>query len=254
MVNGMKNKNNTNLKTKTWKAPKILFLFFSFCILILFIQFCYLSLASDIYGINIKEFASSRNTVTDILTAERGTIYDASGNVLAHNVSSYTLIAYLDSSRTIDESSPEHVVDKEYTANKLSSVLGEDNYEYILERLNKKSKQVEFGKVGRNLTELTKLAIQELDLPGISFSETVQRYYPNGNFASYIVGYAKQYSRINLTIDEKYDLMTYYKNYFNNYEEVIIYIKDINLNNTSILVKASRRMNLDKVVNYLVDN
>ena len=42
--------------------------------------------------------------------------------------------------------------------------------------------------------------------------------------------------------------------YFNNYEEVINYIKDIDLNNTSILVKASRRMNLDKVVNYLVDN
>lgn len=42
--------------------------------------------------------------------------------------------------------------------------------------------------------------------------------------------------------------------YFNNYEEVINYIKDINLDNTSILVKASRRVNLDKVVNYLVDN
>ena len=177
---------------KKWNAPVICFIVFFVAILILFIQFCYLSLSNNIYGINMKEFASNRNTVYDILTAERGTIYDVEGNALAQNVTSYTLIAYLDLSRTVDNENPNHVVDKEYTALKLSSILGEENYDYILERLNKKFKQVEFGNVGRNLTELTKLAIEDLELPGISFTETVKRYYPNGNFASYIIGYAKQ--------------------------------------------------------------
>ena len=37
-------------------------------------------------------------------------------NVLAQDVSSYTLIAYLDSKRTTDEDNPRHVVDKEKTA------------------------------------------------------------------------------------------------------------------------------------------
>lgn len=214
--------NNTKSKQNKWNAPFICFVLFFIILVILFVQFCYLSLSKNVYGINMKEFASNRNTVTDILTAERGTIYDTEGNVLAQNITSYTLVAYLDSSRTTDEDDPEHVIDKEYTATKLASILGEENYEYILKRLNKKTKQVEFGNVGKNLTELTKLAIEELDLPGITFTETVKRYYPNGDFASYIIGYAKQYTRINIRVGEEYDLYNYYQNYFDNYDNVTV--------------------------------
>ena len=38
-----------------------------------------------------------------------------------------------------------------------------------------------------------------------------------------------------------------------NYEEVINYIKKINLDNATILVKASRKMNLDKIVDYILE-
>lgn len=227
---------SASVKTK-WNTPIICFCLFLTVIFILFLQFCYLSLSKEVYGINMKNFASSRNTVTSVLTADRGTIYDVDGNVLAQNITSYTMIAYLDSSRTVDEKHPEHVVDKEYTATKLASILGEDNYDYILSRLNSKSKQVEFGNLGKNLTELTKLAIEDLNLPGISFTETVKRYYPNGNFASYIIGYAKQYSRINIKVEESYDLYKTYKNYFNNYQDVTIEIGNksvIRIDNTTI--------------------
>lgn len=207
---------------KKWNAPIICFFTFFIVMLILFLQFCYLSLSKKVYGINMKEFASNRNTVSSVLTAKRGNIYDAEGNVLAQNIISYTLIAYLDPTRTIDENDPKHVVDKEYTAIKLASVLGEENKEYILKRLNTNSKQVEFGSIGKNLTELTKIAIEELNLPGISFTETVKRYYPNGSFASYIIGYAKQYTRINLKVGQSYDLYDYYKNYFNNFNGITI--------------------------------
>ena len=40
--------------------------------------------------------------------------------------------------------------------------------------------------------------IEELNLPGIDFIKSVKRYYPNGDFASYIIGYAKQYTKINI--------------------------------------------------------
>ena len=215
-----------NQKKQKWNAPVICFISFFLVIIVLFVQFCYLSLSTNIYGQNMKEFASNRNTVSYILTANRGTIYDIEGNTLAQNITSYTLIAYLDASRTKDDKNPMHVVDKEYTARKLASVLGEDNYDYILERLNKNAKQVEFGNVGKNLTELTKLAIEEMDLPGISFNETVKRYYPNGNFASYVIGYAKQYTRINIKVEEEYNLYNYYKNFFDNYEGVTIDVLD----------------------------
>ena len=143
-------------KDKKWNTPNKFFLVFLFIILILYGQYCYLSLSDNIYGINMKEFASNRNTVKTTLVAKRGTIFDKEGNTLALNTTSYTMIAYLDSNRTKDITNPKHVVDKEYTATKLSQALDAD-YDYILKRLNAKSKQVEFGTIGRNITELKKL-------------------------------------------------------------------------------------------------
>ena len=214
------------MKKRKWNAPLLCFFIFTLVIVGLFVQLCYLALSKKVYGINMQEFAKGRNTVTSVLEAKRGTIYDIEGNVLAQNITTYTLIAYLDSTRTVDENDPKHVVDKEYTAEKLATILGEENREYILERLNKKAKQVEFGNVGRNITELTKLAIEELDLPGIDFTETIKRYYPNGDFASYVIGYAKQYTRINIKEKEEYDLGIYYKSFFENYSGITIEVSN----------------------------
>ena len=85
-------------KNIEWKTPRKIFLVFLFLILVLFGRYCYLALSPTINGRNMKVFAESRNTVSKVLTAKRGTIYDATGNILAQNVTSYTLIAYLDSS------------------------------------------------------------------------------------------------------------------------------------------------------------
>lgn len=186
----MKQESNSNA-IKNWRQPKIVLLIFLVFILILIVQLAYLSLSNKIYGLDLKAFAKNRITVTKELTAKRGTIFDSEGNVLAINVTSYTLIAYLDSSRTSNINNPQHVVDKELTAKKLSEVLNAP-YDYIYDRLQKEGVyQVEFGSYGSKLTELTKLAIDELELPGIDFVESSKRFYPNGSFASYIVGYAK---------------------------------------------------------------
>ena len=55
----------------------------------------YVSASTTIDGINIGEFALSRTTGNKTLYASRGSIYDCSGEVLAENVNSYTVIAYL---------------------------------------------------------------------------------------------------------------------------------------------------------------
>ena len=51
--------------------------------------------------------------------------------------------------------------------------------------------QVELGPGGRGITELKKEQIEKLRLPGIDFIESSKRFYPNGDFASYVIGYAK---------------------------------------------------------------
>ena len=177
-------------------------LLFIFCIVLLFALFflklSYVALNSEVEGTNLAELAKNRSIATRKITAERGKIFDNSGELLAQNVNSYKLIAFLDSSRTTDERYPKHVVDKPYTAKMLAEVLTKNNIsvteEYILKLLNQEGLyQTEFGTAGKGLTENVKRQIEALDLPGISFVKTSKRYYQNGNFASYIIGYAKTY-------------------------------------------------------------
>ena len=183
----MKNKKRKN----NIKYSKI-FIFISLLLFCLMIgRVIELGMSKEIDGINLKNLASNRTTRTDIEEAKRGAIYSSNGDVLAQNVSSYKLIAYLDPKRTTNEKRPQHVVNKEETAEKLSPILGMEKDE-ILAFLNKENLyQTEFGTKGKGLNEIQKEQIENLNLPGLGFIESFKRYYPKGNFASYVLGYTK---------------------------------------------------------------
>ncbi len=181
-----------NERKENWNAPKYFFVVVFISFFVIAAQLSYIALFPTIYGINMDDFAASRNTYQATLYAKRGTFYDSEGSVLALNVSSYTVIAYLSATRTGSSNTPLHVVDKEATATALAPILNMTK-ERLLELLNKDSYQVELGPGGRGVSELVKEEIEELNLPGIDFVETYKRYYPNGDFASYIIGYAKKY-------------------------------------------------------------
>ena len=151
----------------------------------------YVSISTNIDNINIKDFALSRTTGSKTLYASRGSIYDVSGEILAENVNSYTVIAYLDSKRTTNLKKPLHVVDIESTVNALAPLIGMDA-DRMRALLSKDAYQVELGPVGRGISELLKEKIEKLNLPGIDFIKESKRYYPYGTFASYIIGYAKK--------------------------------------------------------------
>ena len=163
-----------------------------FLFVVILLKLTYVAISPKVDGIDLNTFALSRTTATKTIEASRGTIYDINNEVLATNVRSYTVIAYLDESRTSDEANPKHVVDKETTAEKLSPLINMTPKQ-ILKLLNTKNVyQVELGPGGRNITELIKEEIEALDLPGIDFIKSTKREYPNGDFASYIIGYAKK--------------------------------------------------------------
>lgn len=174
----------------TLRRPSIINAIILFLLCGIILKVLYIGLSKKVDGIDIKKFADNRNTQEDVLYAKRGTIYDKNGEALAQTVNSYTLIAYLSEKRSENEKIPQHVVDKEYTAQVLSEHLGADK-ESILKQLNKDKYQVEFGSPGRNLSELKKTEIENLELPGIDFIVSTKRYYKMGAFASYIIGYAK---------------------------------------------------------------
>ena len=176
-----------------------------FFLIIVVLFFCaffwktwYVSMNEEVEGINLAVMAANRKTTTKTLKAQRGTIYDINGNALAKNTNSYTVIAYLSPKRTTNEKFPKHVVNKELTATKLAEILEPLNDKMTYERLmfllsTPDVYQVELGPGGRNISELTKKEIESLALPGIDFVQTSKRTYPYGDFASYIIGYAKKY-------------------------------------------------------------
>ena len=136
----------------------------------------------------IMAFIESRNTKEEIILPKRGSIIDRNGNVLAEDVASYTAIAYLDESRSEGSNEPLHVVDIDITAERLAPYLHTD-VNVLKTYLSKDAYQVELGPGGRNLSQIQMEEIKELNLPGIDFVASTKRYYPNGDFASYIVGY-----------------------------------------------------------------
>lgn len=136
----------------------------------------------------ITSFIKNRNTKEEIIMPTRGSILDKNGNILAEDVASYTIIAYLNPSRSKDSDIPLHVVDPNITAEKLAPLLDTD-VNFLKTMLSKKLYQVELGPGGRNLSQIEMEAIQALNLPGIDFVASTKRYYPSGDFASYVVGY-----------------------------------------------------------------
>jgi len=178
------------IKRSRVRVSRLFILIFFCAFLGAIVKLAYVAVSTNVDGKNLTEFANSRNTIKKTLYASRGNIYDVNGEAIAQNVNSYTLIAYLSSSRTTNPKYPQHVVDKEATAKALAEVLDLD-YEYALERLNTKAYQVEFGTKGKNLSENQKVKIESLGLPGLGFISGSKRYYKKSKMASYLVGYAK---------------------------------------------------------------
>lgn len=209
-----------------------------FCLMIF--RVIKLATSKEIDGINLKELASKRTTRTDTVSAKRGSIYSSDGDILAQNVSSYKLIAYLDEKRTTNKKNPQHIVNKEETAEKLSPILEMEKDE-ILKYLNKENVyQTEFGSKGKGLNELTKKKIEDLNLPGLDFIESFKRYYPKGQFSSYTIGYAKNENDENSTIKGEMGIEKQYDKILKGEDGYTTYQKDLKgykIANTPVMKK-----------------
>ncbi len=220
----MKRKKKTRNSIKYSK----LFIFSSLFLFVVMIgRVIELSTSKTIDGVNLQELASKRTSKTEILKAKRGTIYSSDNEALALNVSSYKLIAYLDSKRTENKDNPQHVVDKEKTAEALAPILSMEKDE-VLKYLNKEGiYQTEFGSHGKGLSELDKKKIEDLNLPGLDFIESYKRYYPKGQFLSYTLGYAKASSDDEDDISGEMGIEKYYDKILKGKDGYVTYQKDL---------------------------
>ena len=157
-----------------------LFLIFSF-------HFFKIMVLGQSHGVNLRDELDKKLTHTTLLKAKRGNIYDASGSPIAVDATNYSLFAVL--TDQWDKEKKDYVQDFSKTAQVLSKYIDMKASE-IEKILSKKNvSQVEFGNAGKNLSVEIKEKIEKEELPGIKFTENLSRYYPNGIFASHLIGY-----------------------------------------------------------------
>jgi penicillin-binding protein 2B len=173
------------------RGAAILTLIFALLFFVLIIRFLYLQTTGEVNGEILAARAQEQYERKRGIEANRGSILDRRGEVIAQDTSTYTLVAVLDDSMTTSPKQPKHVIEPEETAEKLAPLLHMEESE-VSDILSKDAFQVEFGSAGRNISHSLKVKIEKMNLPGIGFIRDTHRYYPNGTFASHIIGYAQR--------------------------------------------------------------
>ncbi len=125
----------------------------------------------------LSDKAERQQNHTVELEPRRGGILDRNGRALALNVMVYSLYA---NPRAMSDA------DKALVAEKLSKVLG-FNRSVVFEKLGK-SKY--FVWLARKLSADVYEKIKALKLPGTAFVKESRRFYPNGNMAAHVIGFA----------------------------------------------------------------
>ncbi|WP_192894207.1 penicillin-binding protein [Lysinibacillus composti] len=162
---------------------------------LLFGRIFYIQSTGEVEGQVLEAKAAALYGKEAVLTAERGKIYDRGGNIIAEDTLSYRLIAVVSPKATTNSEKPQHVSDYKKTAEILAKYIDMEEskiYEILSNGAEKERWQVEFGTAGRGISHDVMRKIEKEELPGIVFASDTKRYYPNGIFASHLIGFAQK--------------------------------------------------------------
>lgn len=197
-------------------------------------------------GVDISQYSNNISKYKQTLQARRGFIYDRNKEIIAQDSNTYNIYAVIDENRQSTPGTIAYVADKEATAAALAPLLSmseEECLSYLTSNPN--AYQVEFGNKGRNLSQLTKERIEELNLPGIEFIENSGRIYPNGTFASHLIGFA-QYDAAKQEVTGRTGIELAYNDYLtgeNGYVEYQTNKDGIKLPGTQIINQSAENGN-----------
>ncbi|MGT2807874.1 PASTA domain-containing protein [Streptococcus iniae] len=168
-----------------------IFMFFIFII-----NFVIIIGSDSKFGVNLSQGARSVYQEKVTVQAKRGTIYDRNGVAIAIDSTTYSIYAVLDKSFISATGEKLFVQPSQY--DKVAKILKEQlgmKKKDVLKQLNqKKLFQVSFGTAGSGISysKMTNIRkeMEKAKIKGISFSTSPGRMYPNGTFASELVGLA----------------------------------------------------------------
>ncbi|KRK40461.1 penicillin-binding protein [Loigolactobacillus bifermentans] len=168
--------------------------FFGIIIVVFFIfigRFSYIAIHGQINNNNLSQKTAALYRKDTVIKAKRGTIYDASGNAIAEDTTTYSVYAVLDKKYVNAKHKKLYVTDKQKVAKLLSAYLPMSQAKILKTLQTKNAFQVEFGTAGKNLSLAIKQKIEAAHLSGVYFTATPARLYPNGIFASHQIGLAQ---------------------------------------------------------------
>src|SRR5690554_4410168 len=125
------------------------------------------------------------------ITASRGDIYDSKMEILAKDATSTSIYAR-----------PRDIEEGEKAAEILSEILDLDQ-EKTYEKLSDIKQSIVL--IQRKVDNDKAIQIREKNIKGLEFVEDKKRYYKNGNFAPYVLGFTGADHQGLYGIESKYD-------------------------------------------------
>ncbi len=187
------------------RRKRLIFAFFVFAILFLVLAIRLTSIqAFDSINLTDEQIDQLMGEIP--LTATRGDIYDRNMNVLAKDASASAIYV-----RPKDVKEPEEVADY------LSGVLELDR-EKLYKKITDKSQWIAL--IERKVDNDIAFDIRNKKFKGIEISEDKKRYYTNGNFASYVLGFT------GTDHQGLYGIESVFNNVLSGEDGVLVYEKD----------------------------
>ena len=135
--------------------------------------------------------AVSQQTRRTVVTASRGTIYDASGNILAISASAETIIlSPLEIDQAVNSKTTPVSWTKDSLAAGLADILGKDAAA-IRKRMENTESQYEVIQLRaeEDVAAKVRAYVDENDIVGVHLVADSKRYYPYGSLAAQVIGF-----------------------------------------------------------------
>lgn len=209
-----------------------LFMLIAFIFVTLFFRLFYIQI---IQGRELQARALDQWTRDIPSVAKRGVIYDTNGIILADTTTQYTVYVR-----------PVSVIDKEYTANVLATVLNLDRDKLLAKIVKGGVSEIT---VKKQVTKQEMQAIINAEPEGVYFSEDIKRYYPYSDFLTQILGFTNYDGLGQAGIESYYN---HYLTGINGYQLTETDLIGNALNNNILYMPSIDGLNINLTIDYYI--
>lgn len=194
-------KKNTKSRDESWLNIRII-IFGIFATIGFLIVVAHLAIIQFVEGEELSEKAYNQQVKNQIISPNRGTIYDSKGEILAQSIAVDTIS--LNPGKVTYSNGK--AVDEEIIAEGISNIF-DITYEEIMEELQKdKSVIVIEKKVKKDKVDQLKQWMSDNKITaGINIDEDSKRYYPNNDLASNLIGFCGTDNSGQTGLEERWD-------------------------------------------------